>query len=238
MIYVILGMHKSGTTLVSQILHNSGINMGDFDDQKTYDQGNQYERLDTLNFNNDLLESHGTPSLNIPVNKSFNISLTQEREALELIKNISEQNTDWGFKDPRTCITYKFWRKFLPVHKIIIIYRNPNELLKHYKTQFSKSRFRSLKVWHDYNKSILEEIISIDFDKRLIIKFDELLQNEEKLEEIENFIGNDVVDMRKKNLYRNKSESNEIGFIDQIICKLFYRIDLRNVYKKLNGFSK
>jgi len=29
MIYVVLGMHKSGTTLVSQILHRSGIDMGD-----------------------------------------------------------------------------------------------------------------------------------------------------------------------------------------------------------------
>mgnify|MGYP001063669191 CR=1 FL=1 len=31
-VFVVLGMHKSGTTLVSQILHRSGIEMGDADD--------------------------------------------------------------------------------------------------------------------------------------------------------------------------------------------------------------
>ncbi len=44
MIYVIFGMHKSGTTLVAEMLHKSGINMGDFDESVSYDIGNQYER--------------------------------------------------------------------------------------------------------------------------------------------------------------------------------------------------
>ena len=44
MIYIILGMHKSGTTLISQILHKSGINMGNFNEDVSYDQGNKYER--------------------------------------------------------------------------------------------------------------------------------------------------------------------------------------------------
>jgi hypothetical protein len=38
MIYVVLGMHKSGTTLVSQLLHQSGISMGeDFGEGRDYD---------------------------------------------------------------------------------------------------------------------------------------------------------------------------------------------------------
>lgn len=49
MIFVVLGMHKSGTTLVSQILHHSGIPMGDgFDENVTYDGGNKYERESTF----------------------------------------------------------------------------------------------------------------------------------------------------------------------------------------------
>ena len=40
MIYALLGMHKSGTSLLSRILHESSINMGDFDESKGYDEVN------------------------------------------------------------------------------------------------------------------------------------------------------------------------------------------------------
>ena len=43
-IYVVLGMHKSGTTLISQILHHSGVNMGgaEIETSRSYDEGNKY----------------------------------------------------------------------------------------------------------------------------------------------------------------------------------------------------
>jgi hypothetical protein len=52
MICVFLSMHKSGTTLVSEILHHSGINMGDdIDEHVSYDRGNKYEHESTLGLN-------------------------------------------------------------------------------------------------------------------------------------------------------------------------------------------
>ncbi len=42
MLYVILGMHKSGTTMISEILHNSGISMGEWKDKSNnYDYGHK-----------------------------------------------------------------------------------------------------------------------------------------------------------------------------------------------------
>ena len=55
--YVVLGMHKSGTTLVSQMLHQSGINMGDFDPLVSYDRGNQYERESALQLDMDIMRA-------------------------------------------------------------------------------------------------------------------------------------------------------------------------------------
>jgi hypothetical protein len=54
-ICVVLGMHKSGTTLVSEILHHSGIRMVENDSVESYDHGNHFEREDTNQFNKRLL---------------------------------------------------------------------------------------------------------------------------------------------------------------------------------------
>ena len=56
MIYIVLGMHKSGTTLISEILHHSGINMTeDQNTQLNYDQGNFYEWVAAVRFNREIL---------------------------------------------------------------------------------------------------------------------------------------------------------------------------------------
>lgn len=55
MIYVIMGMHKSGTSLIAETLHKSGINMGYFDEQLSYDEANHYERWHTSELNHYLL---------------------------------------------------------------------------------------------------------------------------------------------------------------------------------------
>ena len=54
--FIILGMHKSGTTLVSQMLHQSGIAMVSDVDDRSYDQGNHFERLSTNMLNKQLLK--------------------------------------------------------------------------------------------------------------------------------------------------------------------------------------
>ena len=71
MIFVILGMHKSGTTLVSQTLHASGINMGDFDSSLTYDTNNKFERHNTQELNRDMLHGYLIPPLDYLLRRPF-----------------------------------------------------------------------------------------------------------------------------------------------------------------------
>ena len=51
MIYVVLGMHKSGTSLAAEILHKSGISMVTTDQVGTYEDGAYYERQDCYQLN-------------------------------------------------------------------------------------------------------------------------------------------------------------------------------------------
>ncbi len=63
MIYIVLGCHKSGTTLIARTLHESGIAMvGDDDAQGDYDQSGFYERLRWVELNQHIL-GHGRSDL-------------------------------------------------------------------------------------------------------------------------------------------------------------------------------
>ena len=63
MVVVVLGMHKSGTSLISEILHYSGIDMIEQDSTLGYDEGFHHERRATSEINKDLLRSRGLHSL-------------------------------------------------------------------------------------------------------------------------------------------------------------------------------
>ena len=60
---VVLGMHKSGTSLVAQALHRSGIHMGDFQEHLDYDAGNKFEHHDFQAINRELLAPYLLPPL-------------------------------------------------------------------------------------------------------------------------------------------------------------------------------
>ena len=71
---IVTGMHKSGTTLISEWLHNSEISMVEhfpLPNKLEYGIGNQYERLSTLNLNNYILGMRNKSSLYIPKKHNY-----------------------------------------------------------------------------------------------------------------------------------------------------------------------
>jgi hypothetical protein len=136
LIYVILGMHKSGTTLVSQILHQSGINMVDeaISENASYDQGDFYERQSARQVNEAILKPKSLSLFDIVPLKTLEMSAAERSQMQAMIRDCAQKYSDWGFKDPRTCLTYPLWASELPEHKIIAIYRSPDELWQRQKS--------------------------------------------------------------------------------------------------------
>jgi len=105
MIYVVLGMHKSGTTLIAQILHHSGVNMGEIDDSVSYDSGNKYERHSTLQLNEDILGQGSVNSIELTAPDMLSLSDSQRERMRQIIaSNEAKYNGNWRFKEPRTCL--------------------------------------------------------------------------------------------------------------------------------------
>jgi len=211
MIHVILGMHKSGTTLVAQMLHKSGINMGDFDESVSYDAGNKYERKEPLELNKEMLGcSYADFSLDVfrPVEKMV-VTTDLQSKILNLVNSLNNRYSDWGFKDPRSCLTYSIWRDLLPEHRLIFVYRPPWEVCQHYikNVPFYRILFKYIrswkaaKVWYSYNTELLRYIENTR-NKYIMINFTEFMKKSEAIQELQHLIDIPLVDCRNSDLYR------------------------------------
>jgi len=227
MIYVVLGMHKSGTTLVSQILHHSGINMGDnINTQVTYDQGNQYERESTRAINIEILRANGTQesrwrklllgtiSNDSPVSDVRLLTEDQRTRMQAIIRNCNAKYTNWGFKDPRTCLVYPLWASELPEHEIIAIFRSHDEQWQRHRPKVIWQRYHEpfkiqkfMKRWCRYNASILTNLQDTETNF-LILDYQKLMTTQTEFDRLQEFVGIELEDRRRMRLYRNRPKDS------------------------------
>ncbi|NET30798.1 MAG: hypothetical protein F6K19_02180 [Cyanothece sp. SIO1E1] len=235
MIYVILGMHKSGTTLISEILHCSGVNMVDDQDilELSYDAGNKYERDWSRSINHSILDSRGVFSLDIKPPNQERLSSELISGMDQMIASCSQKYDDWGFKDPRTCLTYAFWAMQLPAHKVIVIYRSPEQIWGRYfqdacinkKKPVLGTIKKFIDAWITYNSLILDSIRD-NKTPYLILDYEDFITADDDFLYLQKFLGKDLLDKRNMRLYRNRDKSFMLLniykniFFDKKICSI------------------
>ena len=211
MLYVVLGMHKSGTTLVSQILHNSGVNMVEAAETwVSYDEGNKYERESALALNMEILDVRNYEVRDLPQPKNLTLTPAQREKMRDIIASASDKYSDWGFKDPRSVYTYPLWRQELPEHRIIGIYRSPDEIWPRFRWRGLRKRYLNplwawqfLSRWMEHNLSLIEYLQSAT-SPYLLLDYRELMGTDTEIDRLQAFTGFPIKDMRRKELYRTK----------------------------------
>ena len=246
MIYIILGMHKSGTTLISQILHRSGIDMGDFDVSKNYDEGNKYERAETKQINMSILDCRDVHSLDTagPV-ETLSDKSGIGKEIQKLAEALDKKHESWGFKDPRTCLTYRVWKKYLPAHKIIFVYRHPLEVWHHYQKYVSRynipkrmrNGWKTMTAWFIYNSLLINEIKNNDME-HLILDYNEFISKPDAIHSLESFTGRKLVDCRKTELYRAGQNPAIMYNLTITAIGLVKKKDVTRLYDSLCGLQR
>jgi hypothetical protein len=221
MIYIVLGMHKSGTTLVSQTLHRSGIDMGDgFEEGGSYDAGNQWERREAFLVNLDLmgcaerdyysLEHYKEPQGELPK--------AQESAMKEMVERCEALGEDWGFKEPLTCLTYPMWKQVLPPHKIVAVYRSPLEVMNHYRTPIRRPdrAWRVLRAWSNYNQGMINAVRA-EGTEALVIRYEELMRGQDDFGRLQSFVGRDLADARIPGQHRAVPQNPLFAPLDRLI---------------------
>lgn len=213
MIYVVLGMHKSGTSLVSQTLHHSGINMVDKVQEKaSYEQGNHYERESTQLLNLNILNASNQFSLDILPLPRMQMSAKQREKMQSIIQTCNNRYQQWGFKEPTVCLTYPLWASELPAHKIIAIYRSPVEIWQRYRFKSVRhshraplAAWRFINRWSEYNLNIIN-YLKATRENYIVISYEDLITTEAEFERLQAFVNLPLKDFRDPKLYHYRSQ--------------------------------
>jgi len=248
MIYVVLGMHKSGTTLVARLLDESGIHMGEFDARLGYGEGNKFERFEAQAANRQLLDGLLLPPVDHLIRRRFRPKFDAagypanqdsqayvRRRALErrletkaaarvvapVIADCEARHDDWGWKDPRSCLTYPAWRASLPEHRLIVVYRGLGQVLQRSRGN-ARHPLRAARVlynWTLYNYSLLRHLEASD-QRCLVLRYEELMSGDEGLERLSDFIGRPLKDARDENLYRARVDEGPPAWTNTLAALL------------------
>jgi hypothetical protein len=132
---VILGMHRSGTSLTAQCLSKNGLFFGKPEELpllgNCWNPEGYFEFKKVVETNGAILEELGGDWIEVPkdIHKKL-LSLGNMESIKQTINYLSSNNGQyWGMKDPRLMLTYKLWNNFLPNHKVVFCIRNPAEVV-------------------------------------------------------------------------------------------------------------
>jgi hypothetical protein len=173
-------MHRSGTSLVANLLNKTGVFLGETGDLLPPNFDNRfgvYENLKLIQINNRILETFGLDweSTEAPDFNKKNKLPEQEELAQKLIRNLLSQHDVIGLKDPRTTVTLPFWRQLIDEDiKVLFVRRNPLEICDSLKKRNTSSKNKSLAIWENYTRQGLKNIEGLD---TLIVNYDDILDN-------------------------------------------------------------
>lgn len=202
--HIIIGMHRSGTSMLSGLLHSAGIFMGN--DWRRNQESDFFQRI-----NDQLLYQSGLSWLvpGIPA-ESDKIQLSAAELIARYIKAQSHPvqffkliaRCPWGWKDPRNTFTLDYWLKIFPEAKVIHLYRNGMDVAlslynrnrktdKEGKVRHAalKTKTAGLDLWEKYVAQAFS-FESLLGARMLTIQFEKLVSCDKKeVEKLEDFTG-------------------------------------------------
>ncbi len=186
---IVAGFHRSGTSLVCQLLHRAGLFLGyQLLGPAFSNPHGHFEDTEVLDLHEQILADNGRTWL---VSEPF-LPVATEAHWQRLKWIVERRNAEhhlWGFKDPRVCLFVMLWKHLLPNAKVLLIYRhfsdsayslsrrqstellsNPAGPQRMYR-RFWEEPDLALQMWLTYNDALLtfartypEETLTISLD--------------------------------------------------------------------------
>lgn len=157
-VLIFTGMHRSGTSLIANVLYQAGINLG----KKLIEPDSRnphgfFEDVDFYGFHQQALYNRGkTPYVKQAFD--FKPTLAEMEQAKTLIRQRGNRSL-WGWKDPRTCLFLEFWHQLLPQARYLFVYRHPLEVLISFvrrREAHTVGLLEGVSSWMVYNSEILK----------------------------------------------------------------------------------
>jgi GT2 family glycosyltransferase len=186
-VVILLGMHRSGTSLLSNVLHILGVDMADTTDHVSpKNAGGFWERPELVAIHDEILAAIGRPiaqpSHVLPLPPAWwrnkDVQALKPKLVDYVRSQLAKSSNPWGFKDPRTCRLLPLWQEVFRELNLEPVYvnavRNPAEASV---SMSQKSPARKMSVangelmWLSYNYDIARYVLAkspsilIDYDE-------------------------------------------------------------------------
>ena len=148
---MVVGMHRSGTSLISNWLYRCGLQLG----EHLLEAGNgneegHFEDIEFLKMHEEILTSNDFPASGYVYDKVIDISVYQLEKLKSVIKVKNQRYRQWGWKEPRTCLFLDLYRELLPNSKYLVIVRDyaavVHSLLKRDFAEYEQKYLRGKKL--------------------------------------------------------------------------------------------
>ena len=153
---IILGPHRSGTSLTTRLVNLMGAWFGEDSDSIGQNEENPkgfWERRDVIALNNEILQAHNCSWYDLsqwPLNGSETPDAAPKKKIDTAIKRwVKEMNShgDWVVKDPRMCHTLPYWLPHLDNPVIVMTHRHPLEIAQSLRTRNMFPLHTGLALW-------------------------------------------------------------------------------------------
>jgi glycosyltransferase involved in cell wall biosynthesis/adenylate kinase family enzyme len=153
----VLGMHRSGTSMITRLINLSGAYFGSFEDSTGKNIENPkgfWERKDIREINDRILHSNGLDWDDVWGSIETLPEARTEKvvsdAAEQLCRNMGEQAPVWVAKEPRFCLTLPVWKQYCQEMAVIHIFRHPMEVAKSLRTRNGFPISLGLALWEYY----------------------------------------------------------------------------------------
>ena len=200
----ITGMHRSGTSLMANLMGRCGLYLGEEDDLLPPSPDNTdgyWENRKFVSLNDEVLLELGSAwdcptqaSEGWPHEERFN----SIRFKAEILLEQFMDREPWGWKDPRTSLTLPFWQSLdgitMPFWlgrrgklKIVVCLRDPLEVFESLRDRRFTPSLSGLDLWLTYNQRILDTVLPED---RIVTHYDAYFENAgDELRRVLDFLG-------------------------------------------------
>jgi hypothetical protein len=190
----VLGMHRSGTSLVARILNLLGVEMGPEASLLHPGPDNPlgfWEHVAFVAVNKEILSRYGgswdePPALEAGWEASAELS-DLRATALELVDHEFPRSELWGWKDPRNCLTLPFWQRLVPGMRYVICLRNPLDVARSLERRDGFSPEKAGDLWVSFVEASFRNTAGQD---RLILFYEDVMADwPRELARLSKFIG-------------------------------------------------
>lgn len=150
-------MHRSYSSIVARSLHEGGIEMGTkFIPADWSNKEGHFEDAMIVHINKEILAAAGGDWRNPPAEKSIEKQIDSFRNKCMLAISNRKRSSDklWGFKDPRTCLTWPVWKHFIDEPVFIVLRRPAIEVAESLRKRNNMPIKEGLLLYRIYNERI------------------------------------------------------------------------------------